>query len=108
MGLAMDKRTKKALRDSIAHWEKVVADPIYTRIGRLKCALCIEFRDNEPSCNGCPIAEDSGPYCSSNYYYLEAVIARSSSRIMDLQKAARGEVRYLESLLPEEDSDGHS
>lgn len=102
-----------ALKDSIAHWERKVADPENEPIGRKSCALCIQFI--EDGCVGCPVKSRTGrkncegtPYIDvSNaqwefehgYVPLEAYIY-----INIFRAKCQLELDFLKSLLPKEEA----
>lgn len=103
----MDSKTLKALKASIAKWEKNVEaeTPDDVKLGAQNCPLCALFNGND--CEGCPVAERAGAeFCDNTPYSGASIEAvnweyRGSSR-EDFQTAARAEVDFLKSLLPVE------
>lgn len=109
----MDKRTLKALKDSIRHWEEIASGEGVER-GTSNCALCkLFFADG---CNGCPVRERSGQLCccGTPYFdwcdvfegqpragYRETKDAGRRAFNKTLRKAAQAELDFLKSLLPE-------
>lgn len=108
----MDKKTLKALKDSIAKWERntQAITPYGASISADDCPLCdLFFRDRGGpySCRGCPVAECTGRAICNGTPYEDAVRARRAWTYMkDEQsrevfvKAAQEEVDFLKSLLP--------
>lgn len=107
----MDNATLKALKDSIAKWEgnTRVDDIDDALLGHKECPLCILFWSecHATSCNGCPVKDRTGyGYCSDTPFD-EVCIAldlmeNDGAPLSDFHKAARAEVDFLKSLLPEE------
>ena len=106
----MDAKTLTALTQSIEKWERnaVAETPDDFRVYVSDCALCDLFW---PICNGCPVQARSGrPDCAETPY-TEATASRqkwrddpsNDSRRAKAQAAARAEVEFLRSLLPEEE-----
>lgn len=110
----MDEMTKKALMDSIAHWDNNVRakTPYEASVSGSKCALCNMF---PASCNRCPVMERTGKFgCEDSPYHdarkallvwcrevaygikKDALAARAEWR-----RKARAELAFLKSLLPE-------
>lgn len=98
----MNQKTLKALKSSIAHWERLAS-------GKRKdgeqptgqcCALCAQFFDNH--CRGCPVASKTKltacvgtPYWkASRYWNLQGPDSRQ------FKTAAKAELQFLKSLLP--------
>lgn len=100
----MKKRTLKALKKSIAKWEKN-AERKFThevRTGVSDCPLCTLFFMN--SCKGCPVSEASGVTNCDNTPYNNVVNLKplSSEPVRPaLKDAIEREVAFLKSLLPE-------
>lgn len=106
----MDAKTLKALKASIAKWEKhsVAETPGEVRIGVKYCALCKLFNDYESSCDGCPVKANTGRgYCMGTPYVQAAAERHNWADGFGLQErfqaAARAEVEFLKSLLPAEE-----
>jgi hypothetical protein len=102
----MDAKTLKALKASIAKWERNVAaeTPRDALTGSDDCPLCaLFFRSN---CNGCPVEDRTGkPVCRDTpYEFADRMLWQweyfDGSRER-WQSAAQAEVDFLKSLLPE-------
>jgi hypothetical protein len=101
----MDKRTANALEASIAHWERNVAieTPKGISLGSAACALCTEFR---PSCDGCPVKDETGEKdCIGSPYEAAADLFCSwkeypggAGRFAAWRAAAQRELDFLKSL----------
>jgi hypothetical protein len=107
----MDAQTLEALKASIAKWERnaTAPDPTEYRTGPEDCPLCAVFQvqGDGQDCNGCPVRERTGVrYCNSTPYVGAATAHwswRHSGGTMEAaHAAARDEVAFLKSLLPEE------
>lgn len=111
----MNPDTLKALKDSIAHWERIVAGE-ESSDGGDNCALCQRFGlvcrvDGEK----CPVFQQTGIYqCTDTPYYEFRVASReegsanSWSNKVNGPKSlafAKAELAFLQSLLPEENPD---
>lgn len=104
----------KSLKESIKHWERVVAD-VRTPVGRPYCALCRQFNTvTSPGCNGCPVSDAGHLFCADTPYERFARLQRShgvttwralSEReaVAKLREAAQAEVDFLRGLLPKEE-----
>lgn len=113
----MDKRTLTALKTSIAHWQEISVATRKTmpRIGGNTCALCIEFnhRKSDEDCLGCPVREKTNyPYCqNSPYEKVEELFSNfgaqtlidDNTHISTFRRAAKRELDFLISLLPEDE-----
>lgn len=112
----MPKRTLKALLASIAHWEGVVECPSTTIIGVDHCALCQLFHPSagpkqrsrycaDPStmCEGCPVRDATGRGgCGGTPYGACERLDPTAEAEADLfLAAAKAELSFLQSLLPE-------
>lgn len=111
----MNSETVQAIKESIAHWERMRDDP---KCGEQPtvgfCALCEMFLDEarENCCSGCPVFEETGllmcqgspyPRASLAWYNLE----RWGEKYLPAwQQAAQAEIDFLKSLLPKEDQQG--
>lgn len=99
----MNKATLKALKGSIAKWEKIVAGTGVDD-GTDNCPLCKLFYGL--GCMGCPVAIKSGrDTCKKTPYggWMLATFGQEwPRRVIDAgqKKAARAELRFLKSLLP--------
>lgn len=106
----MDAKTLEAIKASIAKWEKnaEALGPIFYTTGISDCPLCKEFFADD--CKGCPISEKTGRSRCGESPYGEAADARSAwwdfpssfRRRVAAHNAARAEVDFLQSLLPQE------
>lgn len=97
----MNKKTEKALRESIAHWERIAEDPLEP-IGAESCALCNMFNNPFASesdfCVGCPVYAFTGRrFCFGTPY---ALVNRCSRGSKSFKLAALDELNFLKSLLP--------
>ncbi len=54
----MEEKQKKAFKESIKHWKRVVKDPKGESTGITNCALCALY--NDKYCKGCPIYNKTG------------------------------------------------
>jgi len=71
----MNKKTKKALEESIAHWERMrasrsVTDFFKERPSDGDCALCNLFIRHD--CKGCPVMERTGEMGCEKSPYIKA------------------------------------
>ena len=112
----MKKKTLKALRESIKHWEENL-EAAKARwfegvlIGWSHCALCKlhNSRDsNKPDCEGCPVREESGYIHCVNTPYEEVESAmglrglyKRNRKPEKVVAACEKELEFLRSLLPE-------
>lgn len=103
----MDDRTLTALRGSIAKWEGIVERGRLTMVAILwsSCPLCVTFnnhnKDNQYPCRGCPVYENTGATGCKKTPYVAAEYAYHEEDKDAFLKAAREEVAFLRSLLPE-------
>lgn len=119
----MDNRTLTALEESIAKWERnaVAEKPFEYLTSAYNCPLCKIFNLKNPqngtNCEGCPVSESTGrPYCVGTPYYVANTASdawyycyqegSAESYKLAAHKAARDEVEFLKSLLPQEKTDG--
>lgn len=112
----MDEETHEALVASIEKWKRnaVAEDPGTYSVSWKSCPLCALFY-LERSCVGCPVSARTGePCCDDTPYVLAERLhdrwydARTERLERDYhvrraQDAARIEVGFLQSLLPEGD-----
>jgi hypothetical protein len=103
----MDAKTLEALKASIAKWERnaeaKTADEYMT--GWDNCPLCLLFIDDD--CVGCPVAKAGNKGCFGTPYYkaedTHELWKHGNKQHRDAaHAAARDEVAFLKSLLPEE------
>lgn len=103
----MDKETLEALKGSIAHWERVVADPKKTRVGASECPLCEMFnlftQTAKTACAGCPVRAKSKRAWCRGTPFIEFTAVPPNRRT---KRAAKAELSFLRSLLPTEDTQG--
>lgn len=109
---AMDPKTLRALKASIAHWEQNATAETFgeVRIGVSTCALCALF--SRKRCAKCPVRLATGVIGCSRSPYDNASDARSEwehdpgnpTFAEAFRAAARKEVEFLKSLLPAEDA----
>lgn len=108
----MKPKTLKALRESIAHWDRLASG---TRkpdelIGVSGCALCELFWESHPetSCLGCPVLERTGQKCCNGTPYndVQQLIKPAEDEegydTPAFKEAAMRELEFLRSLLPED------
>lgn len=108
----MDAETLTALKQSIEKWERnaVAETPGDFTTRPRDCALCWLFCKR--GCGGCPVMDATGKvYCHGTPYDEAALAcaewrnATSNTTLRDAaQAAARAEVEFLRSLLPEEEA----
>lgn len=105
----MDAKTLEALKASIAKWERnaEAKTPAEFKIGEADCPLC-ELFIYPDRCEGCPVFEKTGERFCKGTPYINAHSAAYEWRIGSkaaadrAHAAARDEVAFLKSLLPEE------
>lgn len=103
----MDAKTLAALRQSIEKWERnaVAETPEDFTKGFGSCPLCQLFWESD--CVGCPVRDRTGYWCCLGSPYDEEahedwLSAPSDTALRDeAHAAARAEVEFLRSLLPE-------
>lgn len=112
----MEAKTLQALKESIAHWERMRDGKQYPGEApdAIHCALCkLYYGDpEEPSCVGCPIFEKTGlvdcngtPFRSARKWWY----TRNKPKDFDeseFKKAAQAMIDYLKSLLPTTEQEG--
>lgn len=104
----MDEQTRKALEDSIAHWERNVeraGNGEAISVSPYACALCKEFATGQPraeKCSGCPVAQRAGnTHCRETPYTKVAFMYTSEDWTKEtLTEACQAELDFLRSLLP--------
>ena len=109
----MDAKTLAALRQSIKKWERnaVAETPKGFTTTSANCPLCKLF-SGRGGCNGCPVEERTGqwgcrgtPYSAADGAHDEWSDCPSSPALRDAaHAAARAEVEFLRSLLPEDET----
>ena len=109
----MTPETLTALKLSIKHWEENLAaeEPFEVSIGANSCALCKQFRrpDRPVYCAGCPVRDATelngcagSPFEDANKAH-NAWCRYKTDRSRDAwREAARAELDFLKSLLPED------
>ena len=105
----MDAKTLEALKASIAKWERnaEATDTYDFRIGEYDCPLCELFLHPD-HCECCPVFEKTSERFCRGTPYINASSALTwwvlgGARACDRARAAaRDEVAFLKSLLPEE------
>ena len=117
----MDTKTKKALKKSIAHWQRLEACTSMRDIGKegihcLSCALCAMYYraawgdygypPDISDCTGCPVAEKTGrsyckgsPYTKVLPYWFDVESSKSKFNKSKWTALARAERKFLESLI---------
>ena len=109
----MDQETRKALKDSIAHWYRISACETVDELKKegyrsAACHLCQRFNVyNEKwavtACCGCPVMEKADKFCYGTPYYkaeasLDSYLETGEWYNTD-QANIEAEIRFLESLL---------
>ena len=108
--MKMPKRTLTALKESIEHWQRMSrykkAEPrkIEEQPGIAGCSLCTVFlrREGKLTCTTCPV-KISGHFGCGGTPYVKAYNAYDKHDMPAFRAAARDEVKFLQSLLPEID-----
>ena len=104
----MDIHTLKALEGAITKWREIAAGKKLD-LGTLDCPLCEIFYTYQTEvysceCIGCPVYEKTGKeYCSDTPYavWISYGGRKKTADTPKLITAAKEEIRFLESLLPE-------
>jgi hypothetical protein len=101
----MDEKTLEALKGSIAKWEAIVAGTGADN-GSANCPLCAEFLYG--NCFGCPVRERTKrSMCLGSPYHAFGEVAdfhgHAGAKAIGpvAEAAARRELDFLKSLLPE-------
>ena len=112
VGNDMDRKTRKALKESIAHWYRISACETKEELYREgyfgeDCALCRLFNADSifiDNCQGCPVSQATGVCCCKKSPYKAAL--NSLNRWLFTgewyntdQDNIEAEIRFLESLL---------
>ena len=111
VGNDMDRKTRKALKESIAHWYRIsacetVEELIAEGYRSASCPLCQVFNNHTVmACRGCPVMEKADRFCYGTPYY-KAEASLDSWRLTGEwyntdQDNIEAEIRFLESLLEE-------
>lgn len=107
----MTKKALKALKQSIAHHERMLAgkEQPGERPNGKSCPLCQEF-GNILDCRGCPIRKRTGrPCCEATPYWDDEnfnlqdhweVCTDSVQTMVRWEQQAKAELEFLKSLLP--------
>ena len=99
----MNAKTLKALKDSIAHWDRMAngVSRISEEPSSRHCALCVLFINN-PECAGCPVAKAAHiSHCGNTpYFEAEHWFSQHGKRHPKFKAVALGELAFLRSLLP--------
>jgi hypothetical protein len=111
----MPRKTLKALKQSIAHWQRMIDDPDgEDQPNGSQCALCRIFLpqterwDEDPNnCVGCPVMARTRlslcrgtPYGAARKAYLSHNYVRDEKSRNYFISRARKELTFLKSLLP--------
>ena len=104
----MNPETLTALQKSIAKWERnaEAKKPRDARLGPFDCPLCAMYWHND-DCVGCPVMDRTGEEGRQGSPYEAADTAHDKRLELDeeaaetFRAAARAEVGFLRSLLPE-------
>jgi len=105
----VNKKTKKALNESIAHWERMRAFETTEEFDKEEphgpfCSLCKLFLVKY-NCEGCPVFEKTGkvacrstPYSTAYTSYFEWKRINTKKNRTAWRKAATREINFLKSL----------
>ena len=98
------RQSLKALKGSIAHWERLLTGALLhtgENLSGLDCDLCLAFRRVD-NCHGCPVRAKSGRDMCRNTPYGKAYMAKNVHGMSSIQfrVAALKELYFLRSLLP--------
>ena len=103
----MKPATLKALRASIAHWERFASGNSRPNEspGTLYCALCRRFngktKETDLDCKGCPVYAKTGlTYCDATPYEQASEEWDENGDSGDFRNMALLELKFLRSLLP--------
>ena len=112
----MDAIALKALRESIAHWERNVAaeTPEDVRLGAENCACCVQFLFiPNVACTRCPISKKTGasfcwgtPNAAATRAFRQWDQHRTAATRDAWRSAAQAMLDFLRSLLPTEAAHG--
>jgi len=101
----MTLETEKALKDSIAHWERMRDNKryeIHEYPSASDCALCKLFCFGKSySCGGCPVMKKTGLRLCRNTPFQKAFLEFHGGTDERWIVAANEEIEFLKSLLPE-------
>lgn len=106
----MNKKTLKALEESIAHWERMRDDPdCGEEPSGTDCPLCARF-GGEERCYGCPVYDrtlrrncEGSPLADAvvaRYLAVRASPADKFVAVAEWRRQATREIQFLRSLLP--------
>lgn len=112
----MDNKTLTALRESIAHWDRMASGKRQKdeHIGVPDCALCALFwtwdklGTDSPSCVKCPVMQRTGKkFCVGSPFDAASNIVNDHHGdegydTPEFREAAMRELEFLRSLLPED------
>ena len=102
----MNRKTLTALKESIAHWERLATGKASSGegVGVHHCALCQLFYYK--GCSGCPVKKETGdPQCIGSpymkaYHASYTPAGNQSYNNKKFKAAAAKELEFLKSLLP--------
>ncbi len=111
----METEKLKALKDSIEKWERLTKIECMddVQIGPDECPLCVLYNNEENVCKGCPVFEKTGQiHCEGTPYHMvetmyydwrddDGYYTDEISYIENFKYAAKAELKFLKSLLPE-------
>ena len=102
----MEKKTLKALKKSIAKWERNAEADTPTKLGHVRtgakaCPLCSVYWESR--CLDCPVKLHTGTPGCRDTPYVDCIRARNELDVPKFRKAAQREVEFLQSLLPPSD-----
>jgi hypothetical protein len=96
-----DAKTRKAIRESIKHWEenkeRNTYDLMYSEISCDSCELCALFTQDE--CQGCPVRLKTGLRGCGGSPWASCQSAWFNDNQSDWQSACQAEIDFLRSLL---------
>lgn len=106
----MDDKTLTALKESIAHWERMrdETNGPGESIGHKSCSLCRLYSTLDSfrsgcCCDGCPVHQSTGKTFCQDTPYSDAFLAYKElgQPSPEFKEAATEEVKFLKCLLPE-------
>lgn len=112
--MKLTKKAEKALKKSIAHWERLTAgEPRFgENHGSGCCELCEVYQDGDEPCRRCPIRQKTGlEYCHGTPYddfcdvydslWTEWKTEEEVYAEKECRAAAKKQLEFLRSLLEE-------
>ena len=98
----MNKKTAKALEQSIEHWKRMAKGERndHEMPSADDCALCGLFNKTNNPCKGCPVMKHTGQdSCEGTPYYAAHIAwVRHGVDSDEFKKAAKKELKFLKGL----------